>query len=144
MGLPCVPGALRAQFVHGRHQVDQPGARQVNGAMQDLGVGPGIGALAGRGQPHRGFRPMRGGIHHLITDPSLVQRGQLRMASGGEHGVGGPQGLPGRPAEQPGRHPRAGHQDDQQAGAVPDGDAVGAGPGGAATGLGAETTWYWV
>ena len=59
-----------------------------------------------------------------------------------EHDGSGPQRLPGRPAEQAWRHPRARREDDQQAGAVPDGEAVGAGPGVPATVDGAETTWY--
>ena len=66
------------------------------------------------------------------------------MAGRREHDGGGPQRLPGRPAEQPGRHPRAGREDDQQAGAVATGEAEAVGPGGLATGLGAVTTWYWL
>jgi len=65
------------------------------------------------------------------------------MAGGREHRVGRAQGLPGRPAEQPGRHPRAGRQDDQQAGVSPEVDGDGAGPGARVTVLGTETTWYW-
>jgi hypothetical protein len=50
--------------------------------------------------------------------------------------------LPGQPGEQAWRYPRAGRQDDQQGGAVPDGEAVGAGPGVPDTPEGADTTWY--
>ena len=117
--------------------------------MQHLGARPDRRLRTRLRQPHhitvRGQRPSSVGIvHDPVPNPRLVQRGQLRMTGRSEHGGSGPQGLPGRPAEQPGRHPRAGHQDDQQAGVCP---AVGVGfggPGGAATGLGAETTWYWV
>ena len=74
----------------------------------------------------------------------LVQRGQLRMARGGQHGVRRPQGLPGRPAEQARRHPRAGRQDDQQAGVSPDVEAAVAFPSARDTVLGADTTAYWL
>ena len=148
MGLAGIPGTLNTQSVHGRHQVKEPGARQIGRAMQQLRTRRDRRLSTRLGQPHHSTvnreRRNVGIVHHPVPDPRLVQRGQLRMTGRNEHGGSGPQGLPGRPAEQPGRHPRAGHQDDQQAGAVPDGDAVGAGPGGAATGLGAETTWYWV
>ena len=146
MGLPGVPGALRAQLVHGRDQVDQPGAGQVSGAVQDLGTGRAAVVRAGRGQPHHRLLPGLGRavLGDPVRDPRLVQGGQLGMTGRGEHDGRGPQGLPGRPAEQPGRYPRAGQQDGQQAGVSP-ADGVGfAGPGGAATRLGAETTWYWM
>jgi hypothetical protein len=105
-------------------------------------------ATARLGQPyHNTVKRERlnvGLINYPVPDPRLLQRGQLRMAGRGEHDVGGPQGLPGWPAEQPGRHPRAGRQDDQQAGVSPDVGVGFGGPGGCATGLGAETTWNWV
>jgi hypothetical protein len=57
-----------------------------------------------------------------------------------EDNVGGPQRLPGRPAEQAGGYPRAGSQDDQQAGAVATGDADVNGPWLLVTADGAVTT----
>jgi len=80
----------------------------------------------------------------VVLGLRLVQGGQLGMTGRGEHYGRGPQGLPGWPAEQPGCDPRAGHQDGQQAGVSPDCGVGFAGAGGRATGLGAETTWYWV
>ena len=148
MGLPGVPGTLHAQPVHGRHQVEEPGPGQISRAVQQLSTRRERRLSTRLGQPHHDTVDREqldvGIVHDPVPDPGLVQRGQLRMTGRNEHGGSRPQGLPGRPAEQPGRHPRAGHQDDQQAGVSP---AVGvgfAGPGDAATGLGAETTWYWV
>ena len=65
------------------------------------------------------------------------------MAGRGEHGGGRPQRLPGRPAEQAGRHPRAGREDDQQAGVSPEAEAVGAGPAVRNTVPGAATIASW-
>jgi len=66
------------------------------------------------------------------------------MAGRGEHDGGGAQGLPGRPAQQPGRHPRAGREDNQQAGVSPDGTAVGAGPADRVTVGEDATIVYWL
>ena len=83
-------------------------------------------------------------VRDQVRDPGLVQRRQLRMAGRSEHDGGRAQGLPGGRAQQPGRHPRAGREDDQQAGVSPDGTAVGAGPADRVT-VGSEgTTRYWV
>ena len=95
---------------------------------------------AGASDHHRHL----GILGQAIGDPGLVQGGQLRMTGGSEHGGRGPQGLPGGPAEQPGRHPRAGRQDGQQAGVSTGGDADvdGVGPADRDTAEGAEMTWY--
>ncbi len=67
------------------------------------------------------------------------------MAGGREHDSSGPQRLPGRPAEQAGCHPRAGREDDQQAGAVAGGeDGAFTGPWARVTVAGPSTIWYWV
>ena len=87
---------------------------------------------------------MRLALHHPVADPGLVQRGQQRMPDRGEHDGGRPQRLPGRPAEQAGRHPGAGREDDQQAGVSPEGEAAGAGPAGRNTVPGAATIASWL
>ena len=81
-------------------------------------------------------------IDDAVSNSRIIQGRAPGMSGRREHDGSGPQRLPGRPAEQARRHPRAGRQDGQQAGAVPDEDAVGAGPGDPATDDGAETTWY--
>ena len=63
------------------------------------------------------------------------------MAFRSQHHGRGTQRLPGRPAEQAGCHPRAGREDDQQAGAVATGEADFTGPWVRVTGEGAVTTW---
>jgi hypothetical protein len=85
-----------------------------------------------------------GQVSDPVRDPGLVERGQLRMAGRDQHHGRGPQGLPGRPVQQPGRYPRAGREDDQQAGVSPDGSAVGVGPAVRATVGTVATTAYWL
>ena len=97
------------------------------------------------GQPHRiavrGQRLSgRLALRHTAADPGLLQGGQQRVPGRDEHGGCRAQRLPGRPAEQAGRHPRAGHQDDQQAGVSPDVEGALAGPAGRATVPGTATT----
>ena len=144
VGLPGVPRALHPQPVHDRDQVDEVRTGQVRRTVHQPGPGRDRRVIARLRQPHhhpvRADRRLAG---HLVADPRRVQRGQLGMPGGRDDGGRGPQRLPGRPAQQPGCHPRAGSQDDQQAGAVATGDAETAGPAGRATGLGTETTWNW-
>ena len=83
-------------------------------------------------------------LYYPVGNRGLVQRGQLRVTGRGEHGGRRPQGLPGRPAQQAGRNPRAGGEDDQQAGVSPCCGAALAGPAERDTELGAVTTAYWV
>ena len=147
VGLPGVPGAFHPQPVHGRHQVEQVRARQVSRTAQQPGPGRDRRIVTRLGQPHHRLvdserRPAA--LHHLVSDPRLVQRGQQRMAGRGEHGGGRPQRLPGRPAEQAGRHPGAGREDDQQAGVSPEAEAVGAGPPGRNTVPSAATIASWL
>ena len=79
MGLPRVPGALHAQPVHGRHQVDQPRPRQISGALQELSL------RDRRRRPHQAgpttqrLERLEAKSSNLITNPRLVQREQLRM-----------------------------------------------------------------
>jgi hypothetical protein len=146
MGLAGVPRAVEAQAVHGGDEVDQVGAGQVRRTPQQLSPGRNRWVGVRLGQPHGNFvrdEQVRAGLlRHPVRDPGSVEGGQLGMPGRREHGVGGAQRLPGWPAEQTWCHPRAGRQDDQHGGAVPDGEAVGAGPAVPDTGLGAETTWY--
>ena len=140
VGLPGVPRTLHPQPVHGGDQVDEVRAGQVRRAVHQPGAGRDRRVGSRHGQPHhQGIRVGRL-VGHLAGDPGVVERGQLGMVGRREHQRGRPQRLPGRPAEQAGCHPRAGGQDDQQAGACPDGDAVGAGPAARDTVLGAGTT----
>ena len=146
VGLPGVPGTFHPQPVHGGHQVEQVRARQVSRTPQQLGPRQHRRIVARLGQPHHGAvgrnpRSVRL-IRHAVADPGLVQRRQQRVPGRGEHGR--PQRLPGWPAEQARRHPRAGRENDQQAGVSPEGEAVGVGPEVLNTVPGAETTESWL
>jgi len=147
VGLPGVPRALHPQPVHGRDQVNEMSTGQVRRALYQMGARGNRRILARQGQPHCDLtrHPVRVGwgfLGHLPGDPGLVERGQYRMAGGSQDGGRGAERLPGRPAEQAGCHPRAGREDDQQAGAVATGEAAFTGPWVRVTGEGAVTTWY--
>ena len=148
VGLPGVPRALHAQPVHRRDQVDEVRAGQVRRAADQPGTRRDRQVSARLGQPHhhvvRRARIRAEFSRHPVPDSRLVEGGQQRVTGRCEHDRRGPQRLPGRPAEQSGRHPRAGREDDQQAGAVAIGDAEVVGPAGRVTGLGADTTWIWL
>jgi hypothetical protein len=170
MCLLGIPRALDPQPVHGRDEVEQPGPGQVRraadqpGARRDRRVvarlrqpdDRGVAAAgllsdagggstgAGRGSTEAAGRSGGRSGGHLVRDSRLVQGGQRRMAGGREDRGSRPQRLPGRPAEQPRGNPRAGREDDQQAGAVVTGEAEVVGPADRLTGLGAVTTWYWL
>ena len=108
MGLAGVPGTLHPQPVHGRHQVQEPGPRQVSRAVQQLSLRRDRRLGTRLGQPHhinitgRSQRLDGGIVHDPVGDPGLVQRGQLRMTGRNEHGGRRPQGLPGRELSSPG------------------------------------------
>ncbi len=154
MGLAGIPGAVSPQPVHGRDQVKQVRTRQVGRAIQYLRPGWDNHTGARRREPDRcpilsprltrRVSQRERLVHDAVADPGRLQRGQLRVAGRREHNVRRPQRLPGLPAEQPGRHPRAGREDDQQAGATPDGNAVGAGPADRVTVGEDATIEYWL
>ena len=146
--LAGIPRAVHTQPVHGRDEVEQVRTGQVSRAMDQPGPRRKRRIGARHRQPHHHcVRHAKLGVRlvgHPVRDPCLVERRQHRVAGRREHHRGRPQCLPGGPAEQPRRHPRAGREDDQQAGAVATGDAEVVGPADRVTGLGAETTWYWL
>ena len=86
MSLAGIPGTLNTQSVHGRHQVKEPGARQIARAMQQLRTRRDRRLSIRLGQPHHSpanrERLDVGIVDHPVPDPRLVQRGQLRMAGG--------------------------------------------------------------
>ena len=84
------------------------------------------------------------GVQDVHVDPGRDQCGVLRVVRRGQHPGGRTQRVPGLQGQQPGGDPRAGDQQDQHDGEVPEVDAFGGVPLARDSVSGDATTVYWL